>query len=95
MDATELPPTPNPDVSPPQVVVVVGWLMTATAVVATGTRIGTKISLKRLLDVDDYLCIIATVSLESMNRMASKLLIQCRSLGLPKWLLRSCRRDFL
>lgn len=63
MSATELetPATPDPYISPPQVVIVVGWLVTASMIVATCTRLATKISLKRLLSVDDHLIVIATV----------------------------------
>lgn len=60
-DADLIPPTPNPQISPPQVVSVVGWLLASTMIVATGTRLATKISLKRLLGIDDYLIITATL----------------------------------
>ncbi|KAF2251732.1 hypothetical protein BU26DRAFT_548538 [Trematosphaeria pertusa] len=61
MDAVELPPTPDPYVSPPQVVIVVGWLLVSAFVVATGVRLGTKVSMKRLLGVDDGLIVLAMV----------------------------------
>lgn len=61
MSIIEPLPIPDPKILPPQVVTVVGWLIASAMVVATGTRLGTKLSLKRLLSVDDYLIITATL----------------------------------
>jgi len=59
MGDVETPPTPNPHVTPPQVVIVVGWLLIASAVMATGTRLGTKLSMNRKFTADDYLVVTA------------------------------------
>ncbi|KAF2011280.1 hypothetical protein BU24DRAFT_466011 [Aaosphaeria arxii CBS 175.79] len=61
MSDTEVPVIANPEISPPQVVIVVGWLVVAAMVVAVGTRLATKLSMKRLLGIDDYLIIAATI----------------------------------
>lgn len=61
MEAEAPPPPPNPYISPPQVVAVVGWLLVASLVVATFVRLGTKVSMKRLLGVDDALVVLAMV----------------------------------
>lgn len=75
MDAVELPPTPDPYVSPPQVVIVVGWLLVSAFVVATGVRLGTKVSMKRLLGVDDGLIVLAMVSLRIELKRGSALIV--------------------
>lgn len=48
-------------VSPPQVAVAIGWLATSIAVVATGVRFGTKLSMRRMVNVDDFLIVGALV----------------------------------
>ncbi|PSN65965.1 hypothetical protein BS50DRAFT_574444 [Corynespora cassiicola Philippines] len=44
-------------VPPPQVAVAIGWLATSIAVVATGVRFGTKLSMRRMVNVDDFLIV--------------------------------------
>ncbi|KAF2796034.1 hypothetical protein K505DRAFT_359648 [Melanomma pulvis-pyrius CBS 109.77] len=63
MDATQVPPPPPPPphISPPQVVSVVGWLLVASFVIAVGTRLATKLSMKRMLAADDYLIVVAMI----------------------------------
>jgi len=57
-------PGPNPDIRPSQVVCVVAWLVAASFVTATATRLGTKFSMGRVFGVDDGFAIAATVKLK-------------------------------
>ncbi|KAF2646476.1 hypothetical protein P280DRAFT_503055 [Massarina eburnea CBS 473.64] len=61
MESSESQPSSTSAISPSQVVVVVGWFMVAFFVAATCARLGTKLSMKRMLGIDDGLIIISTV----------------------------------
>jgi hypothetical protein len=60
--STQAAASPNPRVSSSQIVGVVVWLLAASFLAATATRLGTEFSMGRVFSVDDCFIVGATVS---------------------------------